>query len=245
MDLQSGEVCRAETLLRWRHPRLGAVPPADFVPLAEASGQIIPLGRWALRRACLAAAHWHAQGLSQGVAVNVAPLQLAQPDFVQTVQQALRDSGLPAGALELEITESSVAGHAWQHQETLRALRDLGVRLAVDDFGTGYSSLSYLRELPIHAVKIDRSFTRDLEGEDAAFARALIGAVVRVAQTLDLVTVAEGVETPGQQRRLLGLGCQEAQGYLYSRPVELTELLGLLRRRPAAAAGAGSAPRGG
>jgi diguanylate cyclase (GGDEF)-like protein len=219
VDLNSGEAVKLEALLRWQHPQRGAVPPADFIAAAEESGLILPIGTWVLREACEQARLWHERsGRKLKVAVNVAPLQLAQPDFSRLVAEALASSGLAARYLELELTEGAVLNDVEGAGRTLRSLRQLGVSVAIDDFGTGYSSLSYLRDLPIDTIKIDRSFVRDLATPRLAphYALALIEAILSVARTLDLEVVAEGIETEAQVEILRGLGCHAGQGY-YSR----------------------------
>ncbi|GMA14320.1 bifunctional diguanylate cyclase/phosphodiesterase (plasmid) [Deinococcus metallilatus] len=226
-DLCDGRLVKVEALLRWRHPQLGLVSPAQFIPLAESSGAIVPIGTWVLREACAQLRRWHQRtGQVFRLAVNVAPLQVAQPDFVNMVEAALADAGVPADQLELELTEGAVLGNFGAVQQTLCALQRLGVTLAIDDFGTGYSSLSYLRDLPISTIKIDRSFVRDLGSprRTPQYALALIEAILTIAQTLDLEVVAEGIETHAQLAMVRALGCQLGQGFYFARPMPPHEL---------------------
>ncbi|OYU97921.1 MAG: hypothetical protein CFE45_18470 [Burkholderiales bacterium PBB5] len=208
-----------EALIRWNHPQRGRVSPADFIPLAEETGQISALGTWVLRRACADVATLPG---ALKVAVNLSPAQFSQSDLQATVQAALRDSGLPARQLELEITESLLLGQSPAVRQTLQALSALGVRIAMDDFGTGYSSLSYLWQFPFHKLKIDRSFTQHL-GDDRRVA-LIVRAIITLAHGLGLRVTAEGVETATQAAVLRELGCDELQGYLLGRPAPLSAL---------------------
>lgn len=235
VDLASGETVKMEVLLRWRHPRLGVVPPSEFVPIAEESGAIVAIGTWVMGEACKQLSRWHAAGMRDlRMSVNVSPLQFAQPTFFRTVVGAIETAGVPASSLELELTESVVVNRVDDVRGTLSALRGLGLTIAIDDFGTGYSSLAYLRDLPIDAVKIDRSFVRDLSRprEAPQFALALVEAILRLAQHLDLTIVAEGVETEDQRTLLAGLGCHEAQGYYYAQPMPPDEVVSYLLQAP-------------
>ena len=221
-DLASGRVRKVEALVRWHHPAFGHVSPAEFIPIAEQSGMIVSLGEWILEEACRQAKAWqHLTGEGVKVSVNVSPMQFSQPGFYGAVVQALETTGLLPEFLELELTEGIVM-HGVDHvTSTLGRLQRLGVSIAIDDFGTGYSSLAYLRDLPIDTVKIDRSFVRDLDSplRGPQFALALIEAITRLAQHLDLEVVAEGIETESQRRLLQDLGCQLGQGYLFSKPM--------------------------
>jgi diguanylate cyclase (GGDEF)-like protein len=216
-DLLTGQVGEVEALLRWRDEELGVVSPAQFIPVAESSGQIVPIGRWVLDAACAEAASWHRSGHGLVMSVNVSPVQLANPDLVDDVAAALRRHRLPAELLRLEVTETAAVVDQHGTLQQLRALRGLGVRLSLDDFGTGYSSLAMLRTLPVDAVKIDKAFIDHLDVEPAD--ALLVGGVIRVAHALGLTVVAEGVERPEQLDRLRTLGCDAAQGYLLARPV--------------------------
>ena len=245
VSLSSGMILGAEALLRWKD-RERTVPPAEFVPLAEETGLIVPIGLWALREACRQCRSWIDLGhASMQVSVNLSPRQFRQNGLVQEIESILREAALPAGALELEITETAIM-HSTAH--TLGALRDLkalGVRVSLDDFGTGYSSLAYLHRFPVHKLKIDQSFVRDI-GADRADT-ALVGTMVALARQLALTSVAEGVETKAQLDYLLEVGCETGQGYFFSPPLEAEALTPLLGRgawapaKPAAAPGAAPA----
>jgi diguanylate cyclase (GGDEF)-like protein len=216
VDLQDGRMVAVEALARWTGPDDQQVPPVQFIPVAEETGLIVPLGRWVLRQACVDAVRWH-ERYGIAVTVNVSGRQLAESDFVDTVLDTLRDTGLPAGALILELTESTLVSHV-DATKSLDLLRQHGVRVALDDFGTGYSSLSYLAELPVDILKIDRAFTAPGPHplpRDWAFTRAILD----LARSLNLLAIAEGVETRQQARTLRQLACPFAQGFLYSRPV--------------------------
>ena len=219
IDLATGRVVGAEALLRWESAELGSVPPTRFIPLAEESGLIIPVGEWALREACRQARAWRDQGMGLEVmAVNVSALQFHRGDPVEMVDRILRETGLPAECLELELTESLlVQDGSGATLDTLRRLKALGLRIAIDDFGTGYSSLAYLRRFPIDKLKIDRAFVRDLasDPEDAA----IVNLIVDLGRILKLKTVAEGVEDHKQLAFLSERGCNVAQGFLFAQPM--------------------------
>ncbi|CAL94062.1 putative bifunctional diguanylate cyclase/phosphodiesterase [Azoarcus olearius] len=213
-----GTVRAAEALVRWQHPEQGLLAPDRFIPLADETGLITEIGAWVLTEACYQGRCWHDAGHERfRVSVNVSAVQFGQPRLLETVREALRGSGFPPACLTLEITESSLMSDVESAAGMLRSLKNMGVRIAVDDFGTGYSSLSYLRRLPIDTVKIDKSFVRDVSnnGEDAAIVRAIIA----LAHSLGLGTVAEGVETAEQEATLRREGCDSFQGYRYGRPV--------------------------
>jgi len=220
-DLRRGRVIGGEALLRWTHPQLGRLPPDEFLPLAEESGQITAIGEWVLQEACRQAMVWQRAG-HEGfrIAVNVSPRQLQQRQFRSQVEHALTSTGLPPECLELEITESSVVQNAEGTLRALHALKSLGVHLAVDDFGTGYSALAYLKDLPIDVLKIDRSFVASLLADPANV--TIVEAVLRMARGLNLTTVAEGVEDHDQLLLLGSLGCNRMQGYLFGRPTDAT-----------------------
>ncbi|BAU89584.1 diguanylate cyclase/phosphodiesterase [Methylorubrum populi] len=222
-DLAQERICGFEALLRWTHPTRGRVSPAEFVPLAEEIGLIVPLGEWVLRRACREAVGWP-EGLK--VAVNVSAAQFTSSALIGTVKAALAESGLPARRLELEITESVLLVNGSATVAILHGLRNLGTRIAMDDFGTGYSSLSYLRSFPFDKMKVDQSFTRDLTVEQGS--GFIARAVVSLASSLGMTTTAEGVETPEQLAWLREEGCDEVQGYLFSPPVPASALPALL-----------------
>jgi diguanylate cyclase (GGDEF)-like protein/PAS domain S-box-containing protein len=222
--IPSRQVTGLEALLRWRHPQRGLVPPDTFIPLAEETGLIVPLGDWVLRQACREAAGWAG---APKIAVNLSPAQFTGPQLLETIAGALQESGLDPARLELEITETAMLQDTEATLATLHRMKALGVRIAMDDFGTGYSSLSYLRRFPFDKVKIDRSFTSEI-GQSPQSA-AIIGAVADLCSGLAMTTTAEGVETEPQFQALLRMGCQEAQGYLFSRPLPAAEIPGLLR----------------
>ncbi len=227
-ELPTGRLARMEALARWRHPRRGFVPPAEFVPLAEEKGLIVQLGRWVLRRACQETREWQKLRPDEpplGVAVNLSAGQL-RPGLVETVAEALTESGLDPHCLTLEITESLLMDESVETLGYLTELKALGVRLAIDDFGTGYSSLGRLRSLPIDELKIDRSFVADIA--PGTTGGPLVTAVTAMARALDLEVVAEGVETFEQLRFLLGRRCDAVQGYLVGRPVPASTMRRLL-----------------
>ncbi len=226
VELASGRFVGAEALVRWQHPRLGLVSPAEFIPLAEATGLIVPLGEWVLRTAVRQCGDWQGRGLGPlRVAVNLSPRQFQQPDLVEAVRGSLLEAGLEPRQLELEVTESSVVSNREAAVATLREIRGVGVRVAIDDFGTGHSSLGYLKHLPVDTLKIDRSFVRDLATDPND--EAIVAAVVKLGHSLGLKVKAEGVEDEAQSRLLGSLGCDEAQGYLFGRalPAEAFEKL--------------------
>ncbi|HET8796334.1 MAG TPA: EAL domain-containing protein, partial [Thermoanaerobaculia bacterium] len=214
--LDSRAVTGREALLRWNRPGHGIVPPASFIDIAEETRLIVPIGAWVLHEACRRARRWQGNGKPVRVSVNLSPRQFQQSDLRDVVQSALDSSGLPADALELEITESTAMLNTARTMATLAGLRDLGVRIALDDFGTGHSSLNYLRRYPIDRVKIDREFIQEIE--ESLSDRAIVSAIVTMAHGLSLAVTAEGVETEGQAAFLREQGCEEVQGFLFGRP---------------------------
>lgn len=214
IELASNEICGFEALLRWNHPVRGLVQPLDFIGVAEEIGLIVPLGEWVMRQACMQAVQWPG---SIKVAVNLSPVQFRHAGLLQTVLSALSSSGLPPGRLELEITESVVLLDSEANLGLLLQLRMQGVQVSLDDFGTGYSSLSYLRSFPFTKIKIDRSFVRDLDANPGCL--AIVKAVSRLASDLGMRTIAEGIETREQLDQLRNEGCDEGQGFFFSRPV--------------------------
>jgi diguanylate cyclase (GGDEF)-like protein len=222
-------VTGVEGLLRWQHPTLGPVPPAEFIPVAEETGLIVPIGAWVIEQACQQIAAWRRQGLpAMTVAINLSARQLRDAGLIDTVRVQLARHRVPAGALELELTESMVMDGAEHNLTQLHALRDLGVGLAVDDFGTGYSSLAYLSRFPIDKLKIDRSLVHDMITDPAD--RAITTAVIGLGHALDLKVVAEGVEEQAQAALLREAGCDELQGYLIARPMSASALTAWVRQ---------------
>lgn len=218
MRLADGHCLGAEALLRWHSPQHGQVGPDTFIPLAEDSGQIVPIGSWVLNEACRQASAWREEGLLlETIAVNLSPIQFMQQDIVQLVARALASSGLPAHCLELEITEGALMRHTDQAENTLKALKALGVRISVDDFGTGYSSLAYLRRFALDKLKIDKSFMAGVPANSSDC--QLVHTIIAMARSMQLTVLAEGVETPEQQGWLLAEGCDQCQGYLLGRPM--------------------------
>jgi len=218
LDVKAGRIVGMEALVRWKHPTLGLVQPSDFIPLAEESGLILPIGERVLRTACAQGRAWQLSGLPPvRVSVNFSARQFQHQNPVALVTRVLRETGLPADLLELEITESAVMKDANAALGTLRSLKETGVHLSIDDFGTGYSSLSYLRSFPLHALKVDRSFVREItsRADDAA----IVTAVIAMAHSLKLKVIAEGVETQGHLDWLHARDCDEVQGYHFSKPV--------------------------
>ena len=228
IDLHSHIIVGVEALIRWQHPELGLVPPLQFLPVAEDCGLILPIGRWVLRQACLQARAWRQAGLPPiAMAVNTSALEFRDKNFLENTRATLRDTEFEPHYLELELTESVLMQDAEFTNSMLRALTDLGIKLAIDDFGTGYSSLSYLRQFPIDALKIDRSFVNCVTSnpDDAA----IVGAVIGMGKSLKLRVVAEGVETPEQCEFLLAQHCDEGQGYYFGRPMVAGAIATLLQ----------------
>jgi diguanylate cyclase (GGDEF)-like protein len=223
IDARSGKVTSAEALVRWHHPRLGFVMPAQFVPLAERSGLIGPLGDWVIEAACKQARAWRAKGLRMRVAINLSAYQMRQEDIADRIAGALARYRIHPSLLTCEITETAAMEDTGATQETFRRLGELGTHVSIDDFGTGHSSLSYLRRLPAEELKIDASFVKDLD--HSADARAVVDAVVKLAHALGLKVVAEGVENVRQRQILVELGCDELQGYLFAKPMTARALL--------------------
>ncbi|MDA0180735.1 EAL domain-containing protein [Solirubrobacter phytolaccae] len=218
ISLADGSLYGLESLLRWQHPVLGTISPATFIPIAEQSGLIVPIGEWVLNTACRQAAEWRSRGHEFVIAVNLSPVQLSSPSLARVVDDALRDSGLPPAALCLEITETAIMEDPEAARRVLQSLKALGVKLAIDDFGVGYSSLSKLKYLlPVDIIKIDKSFVDGIT--DCPDDRAIIAAIVSLAHELGATAVAEGVETEDQANALRALDCHVAQGYHFSRPL--------------------------
>ena len=225
ISLTTRKVTGFEALLRWRHPERGMVSPAEFIPLAEEIGLIVPIGEWVLREACREAARWP-QTLT--VAVNVSSVQFVRGNLVASVASALAHSGLAPHRLEIEVTESVLLRKTEQNLETLNELRSLGIRISMDDFGTGYSSLSYLRLFPFDKLKIDRSFVEDVTSSKDC--EAIVGAILRLGSSFGIPTTAEGVETEEQLHHLDNEGCTEVQGRIFSMPIEAAQIPGFLQK---------------
>lgn len=232
VELTSGRVVGCEALIRWQHPERGMIPPANFIPLAEETGLIVPLGTWVLREACRQARIWQDDGAPVfSVAVNLSARQFRKGNLTTIVSGILHDIGLAPGLLELELTESMVMDDPAEAEQIMRSLKNLGVSLSLDDFGTGYSSLNYLRRFPVDSLKIDRSFIRDVTTDQSG--ASVVTSVIDIAHNLGLTAVAEGVETREQLDFLTGCGCDMFQGYLFSKPLpaeEFSILLGQVRR---------------
>lgn len=227
VDVVSGQVVGAEALMRWWNSELGTIPPVQFIPVAEACSLIIPLGRWAILKACEQAVQWNEKAQSPVfVSVNLSPRQFRDTELIHQIWAALEKTGLPASQLELEITETAVMANLEESVRIARSIREMGVHLALDDFGTGYSSLAQLRRIPLDALKIDRSFVRDIA--DSSEDRAITAAVVAMAKELNIAVVAEGVETVEQAEILTELRCDQLQGFYFGRPAHPDELLPLI-----------------
>jgi len=230
VDIASGRIIGAEALVRWQHPEMGLISPGKFIPLVERSGLIIPLGEWILYEACRQAVVWQKSGLPDlAVAVNLSAIQFKRGNLLDTVADALKQSGLPAHCLELELTESILLQDIDVTLKMLQELKRMGVKLSIDDFGTGYSSLSYLKQLAVDKIKIDQSFVRDLTNDQDD--GAIVKAIIQLGHTLQLTVIAEGVETGEQLAFLRNNGCDEIQGYLFSCPVPAAQFVSLFPAR--------------
>jgi EAL domain-containing protein (putative c-di-GMP-specific phosphodiesterase class I) len=218
IDLKTGKIAGAEALIRWNDPHTGLVPPGRFIPILEETGLITEVGRWALQQAVGDYLRWRRAGLpAVRIAVNVSPLQLSNRGFVSEIREVVSSDPVAAAGLELEITEGLLMADVKHSVTSLQEIRSMGVTIAVDDFGTGYSSLSYLAKLPINTLKIDRSFVADLSA--APESNQLVAMIINLAHSLKFIVVAEGVETDRQAGLLRAMGCDQVQGYLYSKPV--------------------------
>jgi diguanylate cyclase len=229
LNMGDGKIVGTEAVLRWQHPDLGLVYPSEFISMAEETGLIAPLGEWVLRTACVQNMAWQKAGLPpMTVAVNLSARQFNQQDLVDTIARILKETGMDATRLEVEITEGIAMQNADYNNVLLRGLKEMGVQIALDDFGTGYSSLNYLRKFPIDTLKIDQSFVRDLttDPNDAAIANA----VIVLAHSLKLKVIAEGVETPEQVAFLREHQCDVYQGFLFSSPVPANPIEAVVRR---------------
>ena len=233
VTLESGQITELEALLRWRHPQRGLIPPLDFIPLAEETGLIVPIGQWVLARACADMVGWQTRfprTAPLAISVNLSPRQFAQPNFVETVASTVAAAGLDPHTLKLEITESFAIAEPARTRELLTALRDLGIKIYLDDFGTGYSSLGYLHQLPLDGIKIDRSFVMQMDS--GPLYRQLVNTVRDLAMNIGVIAIAEGVENEAQLATLRAMGCSSAQGYLFSRPIPVSEIEVLLGNDP-------------
>jgi EAL domain-containing protein (putative c-di-GMP-specific phosphodiesterase class I) len=218
VDLQSGRVIGMEALIRWQHPVMGLIPPAKFIPLAEETGLIIPLGKWILKAACKQARQWQQSGYPDWkMAVNISPKQFWQADLLETVADILEQTGLAPEFLELEITESAIMLDVEKAIDTMKRIRGMGISLAVDDFGTGYSSLSCLQRFPLSKLKIDRSFISSIvDGDNNG---AIAEGIIALARTLHLEVIAEGIEELSQVEFLINKGCKQGQGFFFGHPM--------------------------
>ena len=230
VDLCSGAIVGVEALLRWQHPERGFIPPAQFVPIAEDTGLILPIGQWVLREACRQSRAWLDAGLPpMPIAVNISAIEFRSEDFVDSIRTILKETRLDPLCLELELTESVLMKYAESTVSMLKALKSIGVQLAVDDFGTGYSSLSYLSQFPIDSLKVDQSFVQEISSKsnDAV----IVSAVISMGNILKKRVIAEGVETREQLDFLTTAGCEEAQGYYFSAPMVAEQFAALLEAR--------------
>ncbi len=244
VDLRSGNICGFEALLRWRHPERGLISPAEFVPIAEDLGLMVPIGEWLTATACRQLGEWKAAGTGDlRMSINLAPQQVCQPELVQMLTRIVKENGIDPSQIDLELTENTLLAAGGRNLEQIRALRKLGYTFAIDDFGTGYCNFAYLREFPVDSVKIDQSFVRGVTTNPSD--AAICASIVAVAHALKLRVVAEGVETKAQLASIAGFGCDQMQGFLYSRPLGAADAGALLRegRKLAAEHGAESALR--
>ncbi|OGS72929.1 MAG: diguanylate cyclase [Gallionellales bacterium GWA2_60_142] len=225
----SGRIVGAEALIRWNHPRRGMVSPAQFIPLAEEIGMIIPIGDWVIEQACAQLKRWEMDPAMRKIilSVNVSPRQLSQPWFVEQVKEAIEKSGIRASKLKLELTESFILDDVGEAIEKMQELRDIGIRFAMDDFGTGYSSLAYLKRLPLEQLKIDQSFVRDIATDKSN--AVMVRTIISIANNFGLEIIAEGVETDDQFAFLIQYGCNRFQGYFFGKPVPVQEFERLCR----------------
>lgn len=228
LDLRSGNVFGVEALVRWHHPEYGTISPGEFIPIAEETGLIVPIGNWVLKQACMQNQLWKQMGFPRlTVSVNISVKQFQQPGFVHVVQEALRETGLPPNQLCLEITESVAMKNVSYITETMNKLKMLGIQISIDDFGTGYSSLSYLKRFRVHTLKIDQSFIKDVTTDDDN--AAIVTALIAMSHQLKIKTLAEGVETQEQLNFLKEHGCDEIQGYIFSKPLRAPEFEQVIR----------------
>jgi diguanylate cyclase (GGDEF)-like protein len=236
IDLTTGQPCGAEALLRWKHPERGSIAPVDFIPVLEETGLIVPVGEWVLRRACEDLKEWLGRGApAMPVAVNLSARQFRQHDLEERIRSIVYGVGIDPALIELEITESQLMHDPDHAVRVLRGLGDAGLRIAIDDFGTGYSSLAYLTRFPLASLKIDRSFVADVLDDQAD--ATIVRTIVDMAHTLGFTVIAEGVERDSQAAFLRALGCEQAQGFLFARPMPAEDFSALLAQRLGSAAG--------
>ncbi len=221
IDLVNGRIIGAEALIRWHHPQMGMVPPMKFIPMAESSGAIVRIGQWVIKEACRQASLWHQRGIDITIAVNISPIQFKRGNLEGVVREALEKTGLSPCHLELEVTESTMMHDTENTLRTVQSLREIGVQFSIDDFGTGYSSLSYLKRFAVNKLKIDQSFVRDIlkDQEDAI----IVKTIIQMAKSLNLKTIAEGVENAEVLAVLEQYGCDEVQGYYFAKPMDSGE----------------------
>jgi len=232
IEIDTGNVVSMEALVRWKHPLRGMISPAEFIPVAERTGQIIELGEWVMNEVARHCLYWETLGLPEfRICVNISPLQFNQGNLTKSMEDFLGRSGLAPHRLELELTESAIMTDAETNIAKLNELKGLGLELAVDDFGTGYSSLSYLKRFPIDTLKIDQSFVADLDTADGA---AIVDAILALSKTLKLRSIAEGIEEADQLRYLVNLRCDLLQGYYFARPLYPEDVPDILRQNFAA-----------
>ncbi|MGA2225839.1 MAG: bifunctional diguanylate cyclase/phosphodiesterase, partial [Syntrophobacteraceae bacterium] len=237
IDINSGKIVGLEALLRWKHPEIGLVPPGDFIPLAEETGLIVPIGEWVLSTACIFNEALQKMGMSPiRMAVNISSIQFRPYSLVASITRALKESGLDSSLLEIELTESAIMKNMEESSSILRELKQMGLRVAIDDFGTGYSSLAYLKRFPLDILKIDRSFIRDIPGDRDN--EAIAAAIIAMAHSLNLEVIAEGVETEIQLAFVREHGCDAVQGYFYSPALPGEEIKEFLRTNLELMAGA-------
>jgi predicted signal transduction protein with EAL and GGDEF domain len=230
IDAASGRIIGAEALMRWNHPVLGLVAPDDFLPLAEENGMVLPISEWMMDALCRDLAHWNGIGGERlKLSLNLSPQYLDRGDFVDRLHATLTSHDVAPGQIEVEITENVCIGNPDRVVQKLTQLRELGVSVAIDDFGTGYSSMAYLHRFPVHTIKIDRSFVREIRDENGHYPVVL--AIISISQGLRLNLVAEGVETEAQARYLRANGCETMQGYLFHHPMPLAHFVDLLHAR--------------
>jgi EAL domain-containing protein (putative c-di-GMP-specific phosphodiesterase class I) len=229
VDAQTGRITGVEVLARWQHPELGLMHPEHFIPLAEETGLIVPLTKWVLHEACTQSKVWQKQGLPpMHIAVNLSARQFADENLLSDVETTLAEVGMDPTLLELEITESMMMHNTDKTIQVLAGLKKMGIRIAIDDFGIGYSSLSHLKQLPIDIIKIDRSFIMDIPGDQAD--EAIADAIIAMGKSLKILVVAEGVEALEQLQFLRSRGCDEIQGFFFSRPLPAQEFSKILRK---------------